>query len=847
MHDLIEALIAGRITDLDAALAEAGARHARVDRDRLHEILKLVALVLGDDADAATTAKAELDALEPQPVVAESVQRIAEAAGMSLTDLMEKLRGAVRAESPMPMVATATPAPMLYVEDVFDDYIVVEDESSERMWKRSYSVAADGTITLGDPVEVREQTTYLPIAEAGALRVEKRGTKFVLCGPDGDMATFADEFTANTALVKAKAKAKAAESSDAPAAHSLVESDSLLLEAVEPEGKVIDVLAIRAGRSQNRKVYRPAVLQEAVTRGVFDGAKAFASEGRDHFGARGVKALVGWWDGARYGTFALPNGGTIEGVASHFHPTDPALRNTLREAIEGGRPDLIGFSIFGDGPLQKLPNGDFDVTRIDVVESIDPVIHPAAGGQALRLIASVEGSMNTCPKCGVTIAEGATHTCLAESIDAAVAARLAPIETRALVESEISARAGMPDAVKARIRTATAGKALDAAAVTALVESEVAYAASFAPARVTGAGPTIEPGQDERAKMVEAISDVLDGKAHSIRRVYEDLTGDRSLTGKLQESGRITESRLTESAIISTTFPLMTQEAMHKRLLAEYAKPGLDDWRKIVSAITPVTDFRDRKGIRIGGYGDLPIVAERGDYTALAEPGEEQVTIPKAVKRGGTEDLTMEAIANDDVAGFRRIPTSLARSAKRTLNKAVWAVLSGNMVYTGDSKALFHADHANLGAAAFAAASLAAGRLAMLKQQEPGTLEPIGIVPKFLAIPSDLTETVMTLLKTPLVTGVTAYNFAGSIIDPSNVIEVPHWTDTNNWYLVGDPTQYDTIEVCFFNGREEPELLLQDQPNVGDNFIKDVLTYKIRHIWSVGLLDTKPFYGAIVA
>lgn len=711
MRDLIEALIAARIVDEEAALAEAGARHAKIDRERLRDILRLVALVIGDDPAASEKATADLEAMSVEPIVTEAI---------------------------------------------------------------TTSAAVD----------------------FGA--------------------------------------------------------DSFLLEAIEPEGKVIDVLAIRSGMSKNRRRYRPEVLRAAVAEGKFEGARSFASEGPDHDRAkRGVKSLVGWWSNARFGAFTLPNGQVAEGVAAHYHPTDPALRAMLVEAFRSGKPDLIGFSIFGDGPLARLPDGAFDVSRIDAIESIDPVISPAAGGQPIRLVASTEGSVPmNCDKCGKLAEAG--HICeratpdVAKLVEAQVEAALGPIRTASLVEAAIAERAGLPDVTKARIRAVASGQTLDAEAVKALVEAEVAYVATIAPARVTGAGSGIEPGQDQRAKMVEAISDVLDGKGSSIRRVYEDLTGDRFMTGKLAESSRITEA-LSESAIVSTTFPLLTQEAMHKALLKEYAKPGADDWRKIVSTITPVSDFRDRKGVRIGGYGDLPIVAERGDYLAIAEPGEESVTIPKVAKRGGLEDLTIEAIANDDVRAFRRIPVSLARAAKRTLAKGVWGVLSTNMVYTGDTVALFAVGHGNLGTAAFDATSVEAMRLAMAAQAEQGSAEPLGIRPKFLVIPEALRRTAWTLLNSEKVVGSANNdpNFVAQMaLEP---IVVPFLTDANNWYTVADPTQYDTIEVSFFNGQEEPELLLQDQPNIGDNFVKDVLTYKIRHIWSVGLLDTKPFYGAIVA
>ncbi len=62
-----------------------------------------------------------------------------------------------------------------------------------------------------------------------------------------------------------------------------------------------------------------------------------------------------------------------------------------------------------------------------------------------------------------------------------------------------------------------------------------------------------------------------------------------------------------------------------------------------------------------------------------------------------------------------------------------------------------------------------------------------------------------------------------------------------------DPRQIPTIEVGFLNGREEPELFVQDTPNVGSLFSNDQVIYKIRHIYSGAVMDFRGFYKAVVA
>jgi hypothetical protein len=78
-------------------------------------------------------------------------------------------------------------------------------------------------------------------------------------------------------------------------------------------------------------------------------------------------------------------------------------------------------------------------------------------------------------------------------------------------------------------------------------------------------------------------------------------------------------------------------------------------------------------------------------------------------------------------------------------------------------------------------------------------------------------------------------------------IVVDYWTDPNDWVVVADPNLIPTMEIGFFEGREEPELFVQDVPNVGSMFDSDTITYKIRHIYGGDVLDHRGFYKAVVA
>lgn len=71
--------------------------------------------------------------------------------------------------------------------------------------------------------------------------------------------------------------------------------------------------------------------------------------------------------------------------------------------------------------------------------------------------------------------------------------------------------------------------------------------------------------------------------------------------------------------------------------------------------------------------------------------------------------------------------------------------------------------------------------------------------------------------------------------------------DENNYYLSANPSDIAGIEVGFLNGKEEPEILVQDQPTVGNVFVYDTIRYKVRHEYGGAVVDFRAFAGAIVS
>lgn len=671
----------------------------------------------------------------------------------------------------------------------------------------------------------------------------------------------------------------------------------------------IEVTLIRAGRSGNNNYYPDATLKEAVP--LFEGVRVFAKSDAEHLQGKGkdVRNLIGGVFGVRFVEGKTADTGALCGTFKPLDPNDAAVTK-MTEAVKRGLQGLLGLSIDADAKTKKRPDGSRvlrEAVKFVKVHSVDLIVEPGAGGGLDRLTEATDDdtpspqSSPSSPTTGavmplwkkrlleaIAAKDPAKHATinvdtigdddlvrLHESIcgDAAGAvavvaqpqrvqeanggggddatpltrADLRVYELRQAARDRVQA-AALPAASKDRLlaQVATAGAdRLTEAAVGDLIKDEGAYVA-----RLTESGgvrvPMFGAGSIVVGDRSVTMRDMLDaffdpahkdhGRVQSLKECYIELTGDRLITGRTRDCDH---SRLRES-LGSASLGEVLGDSVARRMLADYrAAVDYDGWRQVASVV-PVSDFRTQHRTRWGGYGDLPTVAQADPYTSLTSPGDEEATY-SATKRGGTEDITIEMIKNDDVGAVRRIPSKLSRAAKRTLAKFVFDFLRSNAVIY-DTKALFHADHGNLFTGALSASELAAHRLAMLKQTEGGSNDRIGITPTRLLVPVDLQQTAADLFKLSTNNEKT---FIQSLT--MNIIPVWYWTDASDWVTAADPLDIPGIEMGFLDGREEPELFVQDTPNSGSMFTNDKMTMKIRHIYGGAVVDYRAFTKAVVA
>ena len=376
--------------------------------------------------------------------------------------------------------------------------------------------------------------------------------------------------------------------------------------------------------------------------------------------------------------------------------------------------------------------------------------------------------------------------------------------------------------------------------VDAAIKGEREYLARFTESgRPNGGMPRIETG-DRRLVVADMLDAFFDKghkdhkRAQSFKECYIEITGDRRVTGRLEDCDlpRMREALGGDEmreAIASTTFTAALGDSVTRRMQTVFTGlQNLQTWKE-VATWGPVNDFRTQERFRIGGYGNLPAVTQGSAYAALSSPGDTKSTYA-ASKRGGLETITMEAIKNDDVQALRRIPSELALAAANTLYEFVFDFFRTNpAIY--DTLALYHATHANLFVNALSAVEFSAHRLAMRQQTRAVSLKRLAVGPQVVLVPFELEETAYNLF----VRNQNLDKTFAQTINPK-VIPVSYWTDTNDWCTVADPTVAPVIEIGFLDGREDPELFVQDLPNAGSLFNNDQITYKIRHIYGGAVL-----------
>jgi hypothetical protein len=313
-------------------------------------------------------------------------------------------------------------------------------------------------------------------------------------------------------------------------------------------------------------------------------------------------------------------------------------------------------------------------------------------------------------------------------------------------------------------------------------------------------------------------------RLRSYKQLYLLVTGDQELRG-------VFDGEHAEFAnATSTTLNDLTKNALNKYVQQYFQDAYL--WWEQIAQIVDFGTLQDPTWVTLGGFGDLPTVAEGAAYNELtiADTGE---TSPWQ-KKGGYIGITLEAIDKDDTGRITQIPQKLAMSAYRTLSAAVASIFTQNAgagPVLQDGFNLFSANHNNVAVTALTAASWEAAIQTMYRQPELNSARRLGARPERLLVPVELEATAAQIVGSDVMDANLQRNVRkGS----AQVVTCPELTDNNDWAAVADPMKNPAIGVGFRFGRV-PEVF--SDPGGQRMFTNDQLDLKARFFFTVGVID----------
>lgn len=353
--------------------------------------------------------------------------------------------------------------------------------------------------------------------------------------------------------------------------------------------------------------------------------------------------------------------------------------------------------------------------------------------------------------------------------------------------------------------------------------------------------------EDERDKTRAGITNAVMARAGLAKpdtaNQYRGYTLAEMARASLERNG-VKTGHMDRMAMVAAAFTHSSSDFTN--LLANVAEKSMlkgyeeaDETFQLWTSEGVLTDFKPAKRVDLGLFPALDNVAEGAEYK-YGTVGDRGETIQLATY-GKMFSITRQAIINDDLSAFTKIPARMGRAAIRTIGDLVYAILTSNPNMS-DGVALFHANHNNLlTGAAISTGAVDAMRVAMGKQTD-GTARALNIRLGTLLVPLALEGAANVVLNSEFEVGVldttnklsNRNNSVPNSVRGTFSVVADARLDTasaTNWYGAGNSTLFDTIEVAYLDGVKTPTLEQEKGWNV------DGVEFKVRLDAGVKALD----------
>jgi hypothetical protein len=359
-------------------------------------------------------------------------------------------------------------------------------------------------------------------------------------------------------------------------------------------------------------------------------------------------------------------------------------------------------------------------------------------------------------------------------------------------------------------------------------------------ANVRGNAPAVKA--DERDKYRAAA---IEGIVLRVNPNHEAKVGGDEFRGMtivdlakdvLERSGEATRGKSRREVLSMalrqhtiSDFPIILGNTINRQLQAAYQRA--DQTYAPFCRRTSIADMRPKTVAKLSGLmGTLQAIPEGGEYTATTVTEDKETY--SLVKYGRTIGLTLEAMLNDDLDAFSRLPQAIAQAARNFESNTVYGILTGNPLMN-DGVAIFDGAHGNLGTAGAISATTLAEAKKLMRQQTGLEGDFLNIMLKHLIVgPENEQEALqwMNASFSPNTVGNTNI-YQGSM----NVIVEPRITN-KNWFAAADPSAIDTIEYAYLEGENG---LYTEQEN---GFSIDGITIKARLFFAAKAIDHRGLF-----
>jgi len=261
----------------------------------------------------------------------------------------------------------------------------------------------------------------------------------------------------------------------------------------------------------------------------------------------------------------------------------------------------------------------------------------------------------------------------------------------------------------------------------------------------------------------------------------------------------------------TSDFTSLLADVAHKSMLKGYeeAEETFQAWTNRGE----LTDFKPTKRVDLNSFPSLSKVAEGAEYT-YGTVGDRGETVTLATY-GKLFSITRQAIINDDLSAFTRIPMKMGRAAIRTVGDLVYAILTSNPTMS-DGTALFDAGHSNVGTGGVISTATVDEMRTLMATQKEGDAS-LNIRLANLIVPVALEGVAKVVRDSEKEVGTTKNaTIPNSVRGTFDVISDARLDADSalKWYGAAGNGMHDTVEVSYLDGNDMPYLEQQNGWNI---------------------------------